>query len=354
MTADAVGGVWSYALTLAGELAQHDVRTTLAVLGLAPSSEQRAAATAIPGLDLAHLDCRLEWMDDPWDDVARSGAWLQALADAVAPDVVHLNGYAHAALDWPAPVVVVAHSCVLSWWEAVRGESAPARLDAYRDAVERGVHAADLVVAPTRAMLAAVERHYGAPRSAAVIANAALAEHFAPGPKEPCVLAAGRVWDEAKNVAALDAAAAALGWPVYVAGDDRQPGGERRTLRHARALGTLDGPALAARMARAAVYAHPARYEPFGLSALEAALSGCALVLGDVTSLRELGDGAAVFVPPDSSAALAAALGALADDEGRRVALAAAARARAARFTSGRMAGSYLAAYGGLAAARVA
>ena len=34
----------------------------------------------------------------------------------------------------------------------------------------------------------------------------------------------------------------------------------------------------------------PARYEPFGLSILEAALSGCALVLGDLPSLRELWD----------------------------------------------------------------
>ncbi len=33
----------------------------------------------------------------------------------------------------------------------------------------------------------------------------------------------------------------------------------------------------------------PARYEPFGLSVLEAALSGCALVLGDIPSLRESG-----------------------------------------------------------------
>ena len=32
----------------------------------------------------------------------------------------------------------------------------------------------------------------------------------------------------------------------------------------------------------ASIYALPARYEPFGLSILEAALSGCALVLGDI------------------------------------------------------------------------
>ncbi|MEB3829625.1 glycosyltransferase [Phormidium sp. CCY1219] len=51
--------------------------------------------------------------------------------------------------------------------------------------------------------------------------------------------------------------------------------------------------------ARAAIYAFPARYEPFGLSVLEAALSGCALVLGDIPRLREMWGDAAVFANPD-------------------------------------------------------
>ena len=43
--------------------------------------------------------------------------------------------------------------------------------------------------------------------------------------------------------------------------------------------------------------ATPAIYEPFGLSALEAGLCGCALVLGDIESLREVlgGCGAVCF-----------------------------------------------------------
>ena len=63
-------------------------------------------------------------------------------------------------------------------------------------------------------------------------------------------------------------------------------------------LGRLSAGELADWYARAAIYALPARYEPFGLSALEAALSGCALVLGDIPSLREIWGDAALFVPP--------------------------------------------------------
>ncbi len=119
-------------------------------------------------------------------------------------------------------------------------------------------------------------------------------------------------------------------------------------------LGALPEPALARWMARAAIFAHPARYEPFGLAVLEAALAGCALVLGDVDSLRELWEGAAVFVPPSDAAALEAELRALAGDPARRAALAARSRGRALDLGPGRMARGYLDLYRDLAAPRAA
>jgi hypothetical protein len=43
------------------------------------------------------------------------------------PDIIHLNGtFTHGALRWHAPTLVTGHSCVLSWWRAVKGEDAPA------------------------------------------------------------------------------------------------------------------------------------------------------------------------------------------------------------------------------------
>src|SRR5207248_6075453 len=96
-----------------------------------------------------------------------------------------------------------------------------------------------------------------------------------------------------------------------------------------RPLGSLSPPHFADWLARAAIYALPARYEPFGLSVLEAAQAGCALVLGDIPSLRENWDGAAVFVSPDSPPELEAALAALIREPQRRDRLAARPRARA-------------------------
>lgn len=344
MTADAVGGVWTYALDLSRELVSRGLAVDLAVLGPSPSDGQRADALQA-GVTVFEHPGRLEWMDEPWRDVDEAGEWLIALDRARRPDVVHVNGFCHAAAPWSAPVVVVAHSCVLSWWRAVRGEDAPDRFDEYRARVSNGLRAAALVVAPTAAMLGEIESHYGRPDASRVISNG---RAFTPATnigREPLVLAAGRLWDEAKNMAALCEAARDLSWPVCIAGNAQHASATCAMPSHVRHLGCLDAATLCAWFARASVYALPARYEPFGLSVLEAALSGCALVLGDIQSLRENWDGAALFVPPDNPRAIAAAIQELIDDERLRRHCAERARARAMPFTSGRMADAYLSAY---------
>jgi glycosyltransferase involved in cell wall biosynthesis len=349
MTADTVGGVWTYALELSRALAGHGVEVVLATLGAPLSAAQWSEARSVPGLSVHESTFQLEWMDDPWEDVRASGEWLLELEARLSPDAVHLNGYCHGALPWRGPALVVAHSCVLSWWEAVKGESAPGRYARYHAEVARGLRAAARVVAPSAAMLVAAERHHGPLPPGEVIPNARDAAAFPPGVKEPFVLAAGRLWDEAKNLAALDAAAGHLSFPVRVAGETRHPGGGLTHARHVEPLGCLPPRELARWMGRAAIYALPARYEPFGLSVLEAALAGCALVLGDIPSLREVWGDAALFVAPDDRDGLARTLERLMAHPSGREQLAARARERALTFTPRRMAAAYLHLYATLA-----
>jgi glycogen synthase len=337
MSTDAVGGVWTYATELRAELAALGVEIVLATLGPQPPPE--------PGV--AWLDCRLEWQDDAWHYVRTSGDWLREQAHTARVDLVHLNGYAHAALAWEVPVVVAAHSCVLSWHEAVRGVAAGPRWARYRDAVAAGLHGADAVVSPTGAMRRALRRHYGFARRCRVIANGVSPHPAEAAPRQPLVLGAGRLWDEAKGLETLDAAAQNLRWRVQVAG-----AAAGREAQHACLLGQLERNELRRRMGRATIFAHPARYEPFGLVVLEAALAGCALVLGDVDSLREQWDGAALFAAPGDGAALHAALERLIADAQLRRALASAAQARARQRHIGATARGYLELYAQLRAQR--
>jgi glycogen(starch) synthase len=345
MSADTVGGVWSYALELARGLSARGDRVVIAAMGGKLDAAQRRAADEVPGLVVHDSDLRLEWMDNPWADLERAGDWLLELADQARPDIVHLNHYAHGHLNWPAPVLVVAHSCVYSWYRAVRGTPPEPRWQQYREVVRRGLQAADMVAAPTVAMLAEAARFYGPFRAAHVLHNGRRPQDFIPRIKRRQILSAGRLWDDAKNIRLLTAVAPSLPWPVAVAGDLRHPDGGEAELPGVQALGRLDQPAMARALGEAAIYVMPARYEPFGLSVLEAALARCALVLGDIPSLRELWDDAALFVEPWDEEGLRHTLMRLCDDGELRQAYAERARDRALRYSTDAMIGGYRSVY---------
>jgi len=346
MTADAVGGVWQYSLDLATALRERGIATTLALMGPSMNGSQRREAVR-RGIHFVEAPYQLEWAQSPWEDVERAGDWLLGVASTLHPDIVHLNGYCHAVLPWKAPAIVVAHSCVRSWWRAVHGVAAPAEWDRYTGAVMEGLRAAHLVVAPSLAMIAMLHDEYGAFGPWTVIPNGrAVVDHMADSIpfKSDVVFAAGRLWDKAKNIGALSSIAHELSWRVVIAGAGGADGLDAPAANVTR-LGLLDPSTIARWYARASIYVLPAWYEPFGLSVLEAAASGCALVLGDLPSLRENWSDAAVFVNPGDRRELAVAIQRLIENPTERRRLALRAMARARQFTVSRMADAYLEAY---------
>lgn len=347
MTADAVGGVWSYSLELSRALAAYDVEVVLATMGPLPSLSQRADAAKIENLALYSAEFKLEWMQAPWHDIERSGSWLLDIAERERVELIHLNGYSHAVLAWNRPVVTVAHSCVFSWWRAVHECDPPSSWSAYREHVVAGLQGSDLVVAPTRAFLDALRSIYEFGSLTRVIRNGIdLARPLTEESRRlPIAIAAGRMWDEAKDLHTLAQAAAGLRWNVYVAGDLVSPDGRGEAADSMHCLGRLPSDDMRRWMSRASVFVHPARYEPFGLSVLEAARCGCALVLSDIPTLRELWDGTAIFVPTKNPQALRDAMDHVLTDKTHCQQLAAKARTRAAQFSAQSMATQYAAAY---------
>jgi len=240
MTTDTVGGVWTYALDLAQALQEYGIDIALATMGPPLHAQQRAEVRQIRNISVFESPFKLEWMEAPWDDVEAAGVWLLELEALTQPDVVHLNGYTHGALPWQSPTLMVGHSCVFSWFAAVKRVLPAVAWERYRREVTRGLRAADLVTAPTAAMLTALRTHYGTFAAAPPIANGRRAASFPPRVKEPCIFTAGRVWDAAKNIAALEQVAAQLPWPVFVAGEAHHSDGGEARCRHVQCLGLLD------------------------------------------------------------------------------------------------------------------
>lgn len=300
LTTDAVGGVWRYSIDLARGLAERGLEPVLAVLGPGASPEQRREAEEIPGLRLVATGLPLDWTAP--DQAALDGASqrLATLAGLLGVGAVHLHAPALLGdADWPVPVAVVAHSCLGTWWRAMRGD-APVPPDfAWRIAgTEAGLRRAATVIAPSRAHAEALRAVYGV-REVTVVHNGAAAPAPVSNERERAVLTAGRLWDEAKGAALLDRMAPRLSCPLRAAGPTQGPNGEAIVLHHVEQLGRLDAEAMRDAYARHSVFVSAAQYEPFGLSVLEAAQAGMRLVLLDRPGFRELWDGAALFASAD-------------------------------------------------------
>ena len=344
MTTDAVGGVWRYSVDLAEGLAGCGVQTVLAVLGPSANPAQRAEAEAVPGLRLVDTGLPLDWTAAAPSELDRASERLAGLAALAGVGSVHLHAPALVGdARWPAPVVAVAHSCVATWWRAVRGGPMPDDLAWRSAATQAGLLAARAVVAPTAAHARATEAAYG-PVPMEVVHNGSHARPVPARPRRPAVLTAGRLWDAGKAADWLDRAAPGLDVPVLAAGPTRGPEGSEARFDNLRLLGNLALDALAAEYAEVTVFASMARYEPFGLAVLEAAQSGMALVLSDTPGFRELWDGAAIFVAEEAGL-LPALRSALATPQP----WAARAQERARRYTVEAMATGTLAVHRGLA-----
>jgi glycosyltransferase involved in cell wall biosynthesis len=337
MTTDAVGGVWPYAVDLSRHLCAAGVNVTLAVTGPAPSEAQRQEAGAIAGLALLPTHLPLDWVASEPSVVVKAGAELARLAQDCRAQLVHLNSAAYAADNhFAAPLLIACHSCVATWWDTVRGQDLPDDFVWRRDQVAKGYAEAKMLVAPSQAFAQATKRVYGRQVNPRVVYNGRThAGASRSGPTLPPAFAftAGRLWDEGKNLKALDSAAALTEIPVLAAGSFAGPNGVSVKLPHLQALGQLDSEAIAACFAEAPIFVSPAYYEPFGFAVLEAARSGTALILSDIPTFREIWGEAASYVPCDDVEAIAGEIERLIADPALMSRRAAEAQRRASRYS---------------------
>jgi glycogen synthase len=324
VTADTIGGVWTYVRELVTALARRGVRVTLVSFGEIPTQQQTLWMDALPDVDFRPTAFRLEWMQDSERDIELSSDYLASIIREVKPDILHLNQYCYGDLPVDIPRIVVAHSDVVSWWLAVHGEHPPdsAWIRWYRETVLRGIAGATAVVAPSRWMMDSLCEHYARLQRSAVIYNGRNPHLFSPLiSKQPYALSVGRLWDSGKQISLLKLIDPPL--PVHVAGAESHPEtGCSDTASSAEGLhyrGTQTEPQLRTLYARAAIYIATSCYEPFGLAPLEAALSRCAIIANDIPTFREIwGDTVCYFRTNDPSD-LQSAFEKLAGDENLRV-----------------------------------
>jgi glycogen(starch) synthase len=345
MTADALGDELRYGVELIDGLAPFNVVTTLALLGPRPSASQRARLRRIGRVEVIETGLPVDRLAQDAESVVDAARRIAAIADGA--DIVHLSAPALAIADFRAPVVVAAQSCHESRWESVTDEPSPTDFIWRRRLARQGLRRADAIVCPSNAFARELRAIYGC--EPIVVHNGCAASRSPEErPLAPWALTAGRLWDAGENVATIDAAARRSGLPFLAAGPRLGPDGSAASTTCLRLLGRLSEAELAAQLAQRPIFVSAAVYEPFGLAALEAAQAGCALVLSDIATFRELWDGAAVFAPPRDAEAFAVAVSRIAADSVMRVELGAAAQRRAAVYSVEEMSSRMAAIYAGL------
>ena len=171
MTADAVGGIWTYAVDLARALAAMRVEVTLAVLGpgLDAARRKTAADADVAIVDLGHSP---EWLAEGPEAVARGSAALADLARDIEADLLHLNHPAlGAGATFECPTLAVCHSCIATWWSAVRGTPLPPGFAWQADLVGAGYRSATALAAPSHAFAMTTQRTYGLKEAPELVFN---------------------------------------------------------------------------------------------------------------------------------------------------------------------------------------
>ena len=366
VTTDTFSGVWTYTRELVSGLVTHGAQVALVSFGEIPLPHQTSWMQGLHGLEYHPTAFRLDWMQEGEQDFQAAQEYLCSIVHDTRPDLLHLNQLSFGALPVETPRLVVAHGDVITWWLSVHGREPAdsAWLDWYRETIVRGLQRAEAVVTTSRWMDQMLRLAYGDNHEACVIHPGRNPIYFNPFvSKEDLVLAIGRLWDTGKQVALLTHHS--HGIPVCIVGADHPvpspPTPIRADVRvstdeHEIAVrGAQTEAQLRTLYSRSSVFAATSRYEPLGLTSIEAAFSRCALVANDTPAYREFWGDAALYFERNDADSLAEVLHKLQEDRelARLYGTRAYNRARE-RFTAKRMVDDYLRLYRQLRALKVA
>lgn len=322
------------ALALAGHLATRDMEVELAPVGEAFSPDDLRMIARTPGVHVSEG----RKITAPQEDAAASAADLQAAAAAGRADLLLLHDPALAAARRGSrPTIVICEGSRLLDWRQRHGDApAPEPVRAAAALERLGLHAADRVIAPSRALASELSALHGLTLPPAVVPP--VFRKPAPHDKragDTGFVTAGAALADPADLVRLDRAAAQVYGQVLLFDMRARDPGQALCLEHIHRLPPMNGAAAQALLLRASAFCSPSAGCGFERLVWRAASAGCAMILPDTKIHREFWQGAAHFISARSEEALAAALRRMLEDDDYRRRTAAAGLRRARTMASG-------------------
>jgi glycosyltransferase involved in cell wall biosynthesis len=211
-------------------------------------------------------------------------------------DLVHIQGSPYAAFDSKHPLVLTVHSPLVE-----EGKYYPlgnkAKVPVGKLFERRSFKRADAIIAISASTEQCLVERYGVPAGKIVrIPNGVDLERFKPLPKPevPRILVCARL-DKRKNIPETIEALAHLqeyAFDFAIVGDGPERGSlealAERVLPRTKFLGAVADDDLSRMYGEANIFVTTSRSEGFGLTVVEAMASGCAVVVSDIPTHREI------------------------------------------------------------------
>lgn len=330
MTSDAQGPLWEDTLVLMRGLQKLNIDVALATLGRPLRLDQRREALPLKNLQIYEQPLSLNPSLWTIDSLNKAGDRITSLAKQITPGLIHLNHPSLAPLSWHSPAtprVVTGHWELLNRRIAVKNDCDTKELEEWNHCdlqTARGFQSSDLVIASSKALLTELEKTFGPFKRSQVIANGRdtqtssqsvqLSEASSPS---SFILTSLASEEGVEDLTTYHFLKSHLDWPICFV--DPETDLNRSEFR--------------SQLSKAPLYCLPATRNTSGTSVLEAALSGCALVLGETPSLLETWKQAALFADAHHPDSILHQLHFLIKNPEQRAEMAQRARARA-RFLS--------------------
>ena len=341
LTTDPYGGVATFVTALLPHLVK-EYQVKIVAVGRCNIPLTLVQVAADHDVELIPVREALEWMPGEEESVAEAEDIVEGLAYKYQPDVVHINSYGFAKVAEQYPTVLTLHSDLYTWFDNVEGSLPKGHQQAYKSLVEDSIYYSSAVVAPTQRYLAEASQFYKNLDKAVVVYNGIDTSDANLAEKEDMVLAAGRLGDASKGLKYLIEAAEAGCFSLWLVGslptDIHLP-------EKVKACGQVTAERLYMLMSRAAVYALPALYEPFGYSYLEAASRGCALVGFSLSTLQEIWGDSMKYTQQRDARVLAHDITQLLEDKAALLGMQKLAKERSMLYPAHAMASSYMKIY---------